>query len=30
MSANATAIIHYSGHGWRDTLANPPVYYLIP
>lgn len=28
--SNATAVIHYSGHGWQDAQANPPVYYLIP
>ena len=29
-SGNATAVVYYSGHGWRDTQANPPAYYLIP
>ena len=29
-SGNATAIIHYSGHGWRDETVQPPNYYLIP
>ena len=29
-SGNATAAIYYSGHGWRDTAADPPGYYLIP
>jgi hypothetical protein len=27
---NATAVVYYSGHGWRDDKANPPEYYLIP
>jgi uncharacterized caspase-like protein len=26
----ATAVIYYSGHGWQDGDAHPPVYYLIP
>ena len=29
-SANATAVIYYSGHGWRDAEQAPPDYYLIP
>jgi hypothetical protein len=29
-SDNETAIIHYSGHGWRDETVQPPAYYLIP
>jgi uncharacterized caspase-like protein len=29
-SGNATAVIYYTGHGWRDTASSPPVYYLIP
>jgi len=29
-SGNATALIYYSGHGWRDASSAPPVYYLIP
>ena len=29
-SGNATAIIHYSGHGWRDERSQPTRYYLIP
>jgi hypothetical protein len=27
---NATAILYYSGHGWRDEQASPPEYYLVP
>ena len=26
----ATAVIYYSGHGWRDTAQTPPEFYLIP
>ncbi len=29
-SGNATAVIYYSGHGWRDTGASSPTYFLIP
>ena len=29
-SDNSTAVIYYSGHGWRDTETNPPTYYLVP
>ena len=29
-SGNATAVIYYTGHGWRDTASSPTVYYLIP
>lgn len=29
-SANATALIYYSGHGWRDKAVKPEAYYLIP
>ena len=29
-SGNATAVIYYTGHGWRDTAGSPPAYYLIP
>ncbi len=29
-SGNATAVIYYSGHGWRDTQVAPPAYYLVP
>lgn len=29
-SGNATALVYYSGHGWRDEDASPPAYYLIP
>jgi uncharacterized caspase-like protein len=29
-SGNATAVIYYTGHGWRDTASSPPGYYLIP
>lgn len=28
--AAATAVIYYSGHGWRDTAQTPPEFYLIP
>ena len=27
---NATAIIYYSGHGWRDESSETPAFYLIP
>lgn len=27
---DATALIYYSGHGWRDQDAAPPDFYLIP
>ncbi len=29
-SGNATAVIYYSGHGWRDETRQPAVYYLVP
>jgi hypothetical protein len=29
-SGNATAFLHYSGHGWRDETTNPLAYYLVP
>lgn len=29
-SGNATAVVYYSGHGWRDDSAKPPKFYLIP
>jgi hypothetical protein len=29
-SGNATAVIYYSGHGWRDVSATPASYYLLP
>ena len=29
-TGNATALIYYSGHGWRDESISPPAYYLIP
>ena len=29
-SGNATAVIYYSGHGWRDASTSSPTYYLIP
>ncbi|MGD8960085.1 MAG: caspase family protein [Desulfobacteraceae bacterium] len=29
-SANATAVVYYSGHGWRDESRDPPDYHLIP
>lgn len=28
--AAATAVIYYSGHGWRDDQGQPPQYYFIP
>jgi uncharacterized caspase-like protein len=27
---DATAVIYYTGHGWRDTAGSSPAYYLIP
>jgi hypothetical protein len=29
-SGNATAVVYYTGHGWRDDAVAPPAYYLIP
>jgi uncharacterized caspase-like protein len=29
-SGNTTAIVYYSGHGWRDASIHPPEFYLIP
>ncbi len=29
-SGEATAVLYYSGHGWRDVARQPPAYYLIP
>lgn len=29
-SGETTAVIYYSGHGWRDEEPQPPNYYLIP
>jgi uncharacterized caspase-like protein len=29
-SGSATAIVYYTGHGWRDKTADPPGFYLIP
>jgi uncharacterized caspase-like protein len=29
-SENATSVVFYSGHGWRDATGQPPAYYLIP
>jgi len=29
-SGNATAVVYYSGHGWRDESADPPEYFLLP
>jgi hypothetical protein len=29
-SGNATAVVYFSGHGWRNTTAGTPSYYLIP
>ena len=28
--SDATAIIYYTGHGWRDTVQKPAEFYLIP
>lgn len=28
--ADATAVVYYSGHGWRDEQTQPPQYYFIP
>lgn len=27
---DATVVVYYSGHGWRDTQSQPPQYYFIP
>jgi len=29
-SGNATAVIYYTGHGWRDDAATPAEFFLIP
>jgi uncharacterized caspase-like protein len=29
-SGNATAVVYYTGHGWRDTGAEPAQFYFIP
>jgi hypothetical protein len=29
-SGNATAVVYYTGHGWRDISAQPPMFYFIP
>lgn len=29
-SGNVTAVVYYSGHGFRDDSVQPPGYYLIP
>lgn len=29
-SGNASAVIYYSGHGWRDASATPASYFLLP
>ncbi|MCW1968406.1 MAG: caspase family protein [Anaerolineae bacterium] len=29
-SGNATALVYYTGHGWRDPNRNPPEFYFIP
>ena len=29
-SGDATVVVYYTGHGWRDTAAQPPTYFLIP
>ena len=26
----ATVVVYYSGHGWRDDQTQPPQYYFIP
>jgi uncharacterized caspase-like protein len=28
--SEATVVVYYSGHGWRDEQAQPPAYYFIP
>lgn len=27
---NATVVVYYTGHGYRDVDAEPPLYYLVP
>lgn len=29
-SDNATAVVYYTGHGWRDPNSNPTTFYFIP
>jgi uncharacterized caspase-like protein len=29
-SGDATAVVYYTGHGWRDQATDPPDFYLIP
>jgi hypothetical protein len=29
-SGNATAVVYYTGHGWRDKAAEPDEFYFIP
>ena len=29
-SGNATAVVYYSGHGWRDKSAEPAEFYFVP
>jgi hypothetical protein len=29
-SGNATAVVYYTGHGWRDKAADPDEFYFIP
>jgi uncharacterized caspase-like protein len=29
-SGDATAVVYYTGHGWRDTSAGPPQFFLVP
>jgi hypothetical protein len=29
-SGNATAVVYYSGHGWRDESADPHEFFLLP
>ncbi|MCP4544321.1 MAG: caspase family protein [Chloroflexi bacterium] len=29
-SGNATAVVYYTGHGWRDRVSDPTQFYFIP
>jgi hypothetical protein len=29
-TGNATAVVYYTGHGWRDTSVEPDEFYFIP
>jgi uncharacterized caspase-like protein len=29
-SGNATAVVYYTGHGWRDEEAEPDQFFFIP